>query len=47
MIVSIFKRVCLPPIVKSAEIINSMPIDKYKSRFNESLINNAPLNKSA
>ena len=37
----------LPPIVNNAEMNSNIPIAAYKSRSNESLINNAPLNKSA
>ncbi len=36
-----------PPIANKALIINKIPIDKYKSKSNESLMNSAPLNKSA
>ena len=36
-----------PPIAKKAETISKIPIGKYKSKSSDSLINNAPLNKSA
>lgn len=36
-----------PPIVNNALINNRIPIDTYKSRSNESLMNNAPLKRSA
>ena len=34
-------------IVNNAEMNNRIPIDTYKSKSNESLMNSAPLNKSA
>ena len=41
------KKVIQPPIVNNAEMNNRIPIDTYKSKSNESLMNSAPLNKSA
>jgi hypothetical protein len=41
------KKLFQPPIVKRAEMNNRIPIDTYKSKSNESLMNSAPLNKSA
>ncbi len=35
------------PIANNADMISKIPIDKYKSKSNESLMNSAPLNKSA
>ena len=36
-----------PPMVKRAAMRRSMPMETYKSRLSESLMNRAPLNKSA
>ena len=41
------KKWLKPPIANKADMINKIPIDKYKSKSNESLMNSAPLNKSA
>ena len=41
------KKWLKPPIVNKADMNNRIPIDTYKSKSNESLMNSAPLNKSA